>query len=284
MQIFGKEINIRYFLYTKGLPALIIVDLFLITISLIFEIPNDVMLNIQQFDLIVCIILLGEYFLNLFLSGSKKLYIFDKENIIGLIASIPFDYILPLILPVALPVVFLRYLRIFKLIRVVKLAQFDIIKDLFRKTGLHKVLIGIFITILIFWAAFFLFSPSYGWVDDFYFVIVTLTTVGYGDVTPKTYNEKVLAIILILIGVFVFSAITALMSSFLTDRILDDDEEDRVSEIQETIEEKSENIMAEIKSVRMENKQLKDEANELKAETDELKAEIKELKDMINKK
>ncbi|WP_400253640.1 ion channel [Methanobrevibacter smithii] len=277
MQIFGKEINIRYFLYTRGLPALIIVDLFLITISLIFEIPNDVMLNIQQFDLIVCIILLGEYFLNLFLSGSKKLYIFDKENIIGLIASIPFDYILPLILPVALPVVFLRYLRIFKLIRVVKLAQFDIIKDLFRKTGLHKVLIGIFITILIFWAAFFLFSPSYGWVDDFYFVIVTLTTVGYGDVTPKTYNEKVLAIILILIGVFVFSAITALMSSFLTDRILDDDEEDRVSGIQETIEEKSENIMAEIKSVRMENKQLKDEANELKAE-------IKELKDMINKK
>lgn len=277
MQIFGKEINIRYFLYTRGLPALIIVDLFLITISLIFEIPNDVMLNIQQFDLIVCIILLGEYFLNLFLSGSKKLYIFDKENIVGLIASIPFDYILPLILPVALPVVFLRYLRIFKLIRVVKLAQFDIIKDLFRKTGLHKVLIGIFITILIFWAAFFLFSPSYGWVDDFYFVIVTLTTVGYGDVTPKTYNEKVLAIILILIGVFVFSAITALMSSFLTDRILDDDEEDRLSEIQETIEEKSENIMAEIKSVCMENKQLKDEANELKAE-------IKELKDMINKK
>lgn len=277
MQIFGKEINIRYFLYTRGLPALIIVDLFLITISLIFEIPNDVMLNIQQFDLIVCIILLGEYFLNLFLSGSKKLYIFDKENIIGLIASIPFDYILPLISPVALPVVFLRYLQIFKLIRVVKLAQFDIIKDLFRKTGLHKVLIGIFITILIFWAAFFLFSPSYGWVDDFYFVIVTLTTVGYGDVTPKTYNEKVLAIILILIGVFVFSVITALMSSFLTDRILDDDEEDRVSEIQETIEEKSENIMAEIKSVRMENKQLKDEANELKAE-------IKELKDMINKK
>lgn len=277
MQIFGKEINIRYFLYTRGLPALIIVDLFLITISLIFEIPNDVMLNIQQFDLIVCIILLGEYFLNLFLSGSKKLYIFDKENIIGLIASIPFDYILPLISPVALPVVFLRYLRIFKLIRVVKLAQFDIIKDLFRKTGLHKVLIEIFITILIFWAAFFLFSPSYGWVDDFYFVIVTLTTVGYGDVTPKTYNEKVLAIILILIGVFVFSVITALMSSFLTDRILDDDEEDRVSEIQETIEEKSENIMAEIKSVRMENKQLKDEANELKVE-------IKELKDMINKK
>lgn len=277
MQIFGKEINIRFFLYTKGLPALIIADLFLISIALIFDIPDDVILNIQIFDLIVCIILLGEYFLNLYLSGSKKLYILDKDNLIGLIASIPFDYILPLISPVALPVVFLRYLRIFKLIRVVKLAQFDFVKDLFRKTGLHKVLIGIFVTILIFWTAFYLFSPSYGWFDDFYFVIVTLTTVGYGDVTPKTYNEKVLAIILILIGVFVFSAITAIISSFLTDRILDSDEEDIVSEIQKTIEEKSESIMEELKTARMENKQLKDE-------TDELKAEIKELKDMINKK
>ena len=277
MQIFGKEINIRFFLYTKGLPALIIADLFLISIALIFDIPDDVILNIQIFDFIVCIILLGEYFLNLYLSGSKKLYILDKDNLIGLIASIPFDYILPLISPVALPVIFLRYLRIFKLIRVVKLAQFDFIKDLFRKTGLHKVLIGIFVTILIFWTAFYLFSPSYGWFDDFYFVIVTLTTVGYGDVTPKTYNEKVLAIILILIGVFVFSAITAIISSFLTDRILDSDEEDIVSEIQKTIEEKSESIMEELKTARMENKQLKDE-------TDELKAEIKELKDIINKK
>ena len=275
MQIFGKEINIRYFLYTKGLPALIIADLFLISIALIFEIPNDVLWKIYQFDLIVCIILLGEYFLNLFISGSKKLYIFDKENLIGLIASIPFDYILPLISPVALPVIFLRYLRIFKLIRVFKLAQFDFIKDLFKKTGLHKVLIGIFLTILIFWAIFYIFSPSYGCFDDLYFVIVTLTTVGYGDVTPQTYNEKVLAIILILIGIFVFSTITAIISSFLTDRILEDDEEDRVSEIQKTIEEKSENIMAELKSVRMENKQLKDETVELKAETDELKAELK---------
>lgn len=276
MQIFGKEINIRLFLYQKGLPALIIADLFLISIALIFEMPDDVILNIQIFDLIVCIILLCEYFLNLFLSGSKKLYILDKDNLIGLIASIPFDYILPLISPVALPVIFLRYLRIFKLIRVVRLAQLDFVKDLFRKTGLHKVLIGIFVTILIFWTAFYLFSPSYGWFDDFYFVIVTLTTVGYGDVTPKTYNEKVLSIILILIGVFVFSAITAIISSFLTDRILDKDEEDIVSEIQQAIEEKSENIMDELNSLRMENKQLKDETNELKSEISELKILIKE--------
>ncbi|WP_407411045.1 ion channel [Methanobrevibacter sp.] len=226
MEIFGKEFNLRFFLYTKGLPALIIADLFLISIVLIFELPLNVKSFIYGFDLVVCLILLAEYFLGLYLSSPKRDYIFDKQNIIGLIASIPFDFILLLVSPIAIPVFFLRYLRIFKLVRVFNLAKFDVIKDLFRKTGLDKILLGIAATIFIFWLLFFLFSPSYGWFDDFYFVIVTLATVGYGDVTPKTYNEKVLVIILILIGIFVFSAITAAMSSFLTDRILDNDEDD----------------------------------------------------------
>ena len=265
MQIFGKEINIKLFLYTKGLPALIIADLFLISIGIIFEIPNDVLWNIQQFDLIVCIILLGEYFLNLFMSGSKKQYLFDKENLIGLIASIPFDYILPLISPITLSVVFLRYLRILKLIRVVKLTQFEVIKDLFRKTDLPKVLIGIVITILIFWILFYIFSPSYGWFDDFYFVIVTLTTVGYGDVTPKTYNEKVLVIILLLIGIFVFSSITAIISSFLTDRILEDNGADNIKyEIRNAFDEESKKIRNELITIHEENKRLHQEIEELK--------------------
>lgn len=265
MQIFGKDRNVKLFIYTKGLPALIIADLFLISISLLFDIPSDVKWNIQQFDFVVCIILLGEYFLNLYMSGSKKLYILDKENLIGLIASIPFDYVLVMISPVAVPISVLRYLRILKLIRVVKLAQFDDVKQLFKKTGLHKVLIAIFLTIIIFWLLFYIISPNYGWFDKFYFVIVTLTTVGYGDVTPKTYNEKVLTIILILIGIFVFSTITAAISSYLTDRILEDDEEDNIKyEIRDAIDEESEKIRKELNAVREENAKLHREIEELK--------------------
>lgn len=96
MEIFGKEFNLKFFLYTKGLPALIIVDLFLISIALVFEMPYEAKANIYLFDFVVCIILLAEYFLNLYLSSPKKTYILDKQNIIGLIASIPFDFILPL--------------------------------------------------------------------------------------------------------------------------------------------------------------------------------------------
>lgn len=58
--------------------------------------------------------------------------------------------------------------------------------------------------------------------DDFYFVIVILTTSGYGDVTPQTYNEKVIAILFA--GIFIFSTITAEISSFLTEHLLKSDD------------------------------------------------------------
>jgi cell division protein FtsB len=199
---------------------------------------------------------------------------------VGLIASIPFDFILVTAIPGS---GLLRYLRLFKLSRVFLLSsRLQIIKDLCRKTGLHKILGGLLGTAILFTILFYIFGPTYGGFDDFYFVIVTLTTVGYGDVTPVTYNEKVLAIILILIGIFVFSTITAAMSSFLTDRILDDDEKDIKSEINGTIEDTSENIMSELKVVREENNGLKDEINGLKDEINGLKDEINGLKDEIN--
>ena len=262
MEIFGRDINIKYFLWYYCFNGLIIIDMILITIAMIFQIPANVATDIQNFDLIVCLILLGEYALNLYMSSPKKDFIFDKMNILGLIASIPFDFLLPAIIP---GVSVLRYLRLLKLIRIFLLSsRLRFIKDLFEKTGLHKILGGIVVTIVLFTLLFGIFSDTYGWFDDLYFVIVTLATVGYGDVYPTTYNEKVLAIILILLGIFVFSTITAAMSSFLTDRILDDDEEDIISEIKEAIDEKSDNIMAELECVREENKKLKDEINELK--------------------
>ena len=261
MEIFGRNINIRYFLWYYCFNGLIVIDMFLITIALIFELPPDVVLDIQYFDLFVCLILLGEYALNLYMSSPKMKFIMEPMNIIGLIASIPFDFILVTAVPGS---VLLRYLRLFKMTRIFLLSsRLNFIKELCEKTGLHKILGGLLGVTILFTLLFYLFGPSYGGFDDFYFVIVTLTTVRYGNVTPQTYNEKILAIILILIGIFVFSTITAAMSSFLTDRILDEDENIK-KEIRVAFEENSEKISNELKLVREENKQLKDEIDELK--------------------
>lgn len=123
---------------------------------------------------------------------------------------------------------------------------------------------GIAVIILTFTLLLYIFGTSYGIFDDFYFVIVTLTTVGYGDITPQTYNEKILTMILILIGIIVFSTITASISSFLTDRIMDDDNEDDVEKLKKSIEDQSDNIMNELNAVRQQNEKLQKEIDELK--------------------
>lgn len=52
-------------------------------------------------------------------------------------------------------------------------------------------------------------------VDGIWYAIVTVTTVGYGDVVPETENGRLFGTFLILVGVVLFSLVTANISAFL---------------------------------------------------------------------
>ena len=54
------------------------------------------------------------------------------------------------------------------------------------------------------------------YVTSFYFTVTTIMTVGYGDITAKSMPEKLLCILLMLIGVIAFSFATGLISSIIT--------------------------------------------------------------------
>jgi voltage-gated potassium channel len=53
---------------------------------------------------------------------------------------------------------------------------------------------------------FFHAVEKLSWLDAYYFCVVTLTTVGYGDITPKTPLGKFGATIYILLGVGIIAA------------------------------------------------------------------------------
>ena len=125
---------------------------------------------------------------------------------------------------------------------------------------------GVFVTVLIFTALLYTFGSSYNLFDYFYFVIVTLATVGYGDVVPTTFTEKVISICLIITGVFVFSLTTASISSFLTNRLLEKD---------------INNIT--LKDIKSDLDNIQNENTELKKEIKDLKTEIQEFKDLLKK-
>jgi Trk-type K+ transport system membrane component len=57
------------------------------------------------------------------------------------------------------------------------------------------------IGLLSFGAIFFHVSQKLSWVDAFYFCTVTLTTMGYGDIVPKTNDQKIFIIFYILGGI-----------------------------------------------------------------------------------
>ena len=53
---------------------------------------------------------------------------------------------------------------------------------------------------------FFHVFEKLSWVDAYYFSVVSLATVGYGDIVPKTNGEKLFATLYIFVGVGIITA------------------------------------------------------------------------------
>lgn len=72
----------------------------------------------------------------------------------------------------------------------------------------------VFVVAVIAAGTFFYHSvEDWRWLDAFYFSVVTLTTIGYGDFAPQTDAGKLFTVIYMLVGLAAFTAfITALAS------------------------------------------------------------------------
>lgn len=178
MNILGREINKRRALWL-AIHFFVVVDIVLICLAMLSNLPENIAGFIQTYDFCICVVLLVQWFYIFYLSKPKKIFLKQKSNWIDLIASIPFDVILPAIIP---QMGVLKYLRLLKLLRIIALFNrlYHDADRFVKKTNMDIIFGAIFIIIVIFTALLYIMGPTYDLFDDFYFVVVTLATVGMG--------------------------------------------------------------------------------------------------------
>ncbi len=126
----------------------------------------------------------------------------------------PLDVAIVLLTPPFLPAA-LQATRVFRLLRLVRLMKLAVLsRRLLSTEGVRDAAVFALITILGGGAAFAAVEnghqehPVTAW-DGVWWAITTVTTVGYGDFSPRTLGGRVIAIVVMVVGIGFVAIITA---------------------------------------------------------------------------
>ncbi len=163
-----------------------------------------------------------EYGLRLYTVYNPAKYATSFFGVIDLLSVLP-TY-LSVLFPGFHSLMIIRALRLLRLFRIFKLHQFVAQGQMLRKSiivSLPKILIFLFnILILVFIFGSLMFVIENGVNEKFdsiprsiYWAIITVTTVGYGDISPVTTAGQFVAAFTMLIGYAVLAVPTGIMTS-----------------------------------------------------------------------
>ena len=176
---------------------------------------------LYNFEIFCIVVFSVEYFLRIYVSKKTLNYIFSFYGLIDLIAIIPY-YLSSIDLR------FLRMFRVFRVLRSFKLNKYNKalhrFKIAFKLVKEELILFLIVIAILLFIvSAGIYFFENKAQPEVFksifhssWWSVVTLTTVGYGDVYPITVGGKIFTFFVLLIGVGVITVPAGLVATSLS--------------------------------------------------------------------
>ena len=161
-----------------------------------------------------------EYVLRIISVRKARGYIFSFYGIVDLLSILP-TYI-SILLPGSQYFLVIRILRVLRVFRVLKFTQYLIEVDELKKalaSSRRKILVFVFtvvtVTVIVGSLMYVIEGAENGFTSipkGIYWAIVTLTTVGYGDISPQTDLGQMLSAIIMIFGYGVIAVPTGIVS------------------------------------------------------------------------
>lgn len=94
---------------------------------------------------------------------------------------------------------------------------------LLQRENLHRILGILLMLMLLSAAALAYFEPNIRFFDALWWSVVTMTTVGYGDISPATTGGRAIAGLIMIIGIGIIGMFTATIASLFVEKKLKED-------------------------------------------------------------
>lgn len=164
-----------------------------------------------------------EYLLRVLSVGRPLRYVFSFFGLIDLLSILP-TY-LSLFFAGAESLLVLRSLRLLRIFRVLKLARYlsqaEVLRDGLKASG-PKIIVflGTVVTLIIIMGTlmYLVEGEENGFTSiprSMYWAVVTMTTVGYGDIAPRTVTGQALAALVMILGYSIIAVPTGIISAEL---------------------------------------------------------------------
>lgn len=205
-------------------PIVVVVSIFILvslTLETLYTLNKDTYRLLFNLELVVSAVYIADFALSCYYSVDKKRF-FRKEWVY-LMISLPYVHLIYWF-SLAPTAEMLFFLQLVRLLRSAKGLTIIVKRLTIKKVNTILGTYSLYLATTLYFCSLAFYSFEHGvnptvhsYFDAVWWSIVTVTTVGYGDIAPVTVSGRIIAIILILGGMGLFSTITAYLSSRFLD-------------------------------------------------------------------